>query len=257
MTDESTGQVMTPVEASQTATPSVEITPSAAIQTPEATPEDAGQVDQSPPTRKGLKELLAADPELQREYDEDHNRRIQKATSKLEKKHELEKLTRAAEDPVLSLTDTQERKAALEKELAADTGLQSKWGSITADVNETAAKNPKWKDDYAAVLEANRKEADNLFATDPDKYRDWVDEKIEDLRVERRFDKAIKERLPTLVEAGITDHDNKRMQGLPEMPIGNGGTSDAALLASVKNMSGQEYLANKERIYAAIRRKQD
>jgi len=255
--DETTDAMTQTAETPQVAP--AETTPDAATQAAEATPttpEDAGQVDQSPPTRKSLRELLAEDPELQREYDEDHNRRIQKANSKRDRELEKQRLTRAVEDPVEALTLAQERKQKLDTEDAAETGLTAKWAAVDANVKATAKENPSWGEDYETVVAANRKEANELFAKDPDAYEKWIDKQIYKLDVKREVEKDRKERMPTLVEAASLDKTNQALRNVPQLPTGNGGTSDAALLASVNNMSGQEYLANKERIYAAIRRKQ-
>ena len=249
--DETTDAMTQTAETPQVAP--AETTPDAATQAAEATPQEPTTVETptlSPKDR--LREALK-DPEIEKAYREHLNAEAQRIANKTLKR---ERLSHAKDDPVASLEYTQKEWESEEAEHTATTGLQTKWAGLTETVRETAASNPDWGKDYQEVVDANRKEANNLFANDPDKYQQWVDDKIYELRVDRKVTAKLKEQMPTLVEAASLDKTNQALRNVPQLPTGNGGTSDAALLASVNNMSGQEYLANKERIYAAYRRKQ-
>jgi len=231
----------TPPSEGQTATAAaVEST----VATPEAKPTDYRSLYDSDPALKAFVEGRAGDIA---------NRHIKAS----DRKAELQRLTKAADDPVLSLEDSRERLGTLKAEMGAEDGLQAKRAGLERLIQQTAHDDPEWGKDYEQVISDNPKEAGELFHSDPDKFQAWADKKIYKLNLKRDVDKELKDRMPTLVEAAAMDKTNQAMGNLPQMPIGNGGTSDTALLASVKNMSGQEYLANKERIYAAIRRKQE
>jgi hypothetical protein len=169
-------------------------------------------------------------------------------TERLKRDFEKQRLSKAAEDPVEALTYAQERKQALDSEDAATTGLQAKWQSVTDNISTTARDDPDWAKDYEEVVSGNRKEADKLFATDPDKFEKWVDKQIYAMNVKREVDKALKERLPTLVEAQATDRTNAALRNMPVPLTGNGAAGGRFTLEQIERMDSATFAANEEAI---------
>jgi hypothetical protein len=235
--------------AAVTAQESVAAAPIAEAAPATETPSSAGQAETPAAVEPSKAETPAAVEPSKAEavdyrelYEKDHAFKqfvegragdiAKRLVQKLEKQAEKKRLAKAAEDPVEALSYAQERKSAIDaEEMAA-----SKWTAVTEHIINTARDNPDWGKDYEEVLAANRKEADALFAKDPDKFEAWIDEKIYSLRVSREVEKQIKERLPVLVEAAATDRVNKELQNVPRLPDGSGGPgmSDADFLAAYR-----------------------
>lgn len=224
--------------AAVTAQESVAAAPIAEAAPTTETPSSAGQAE----TPAAVEPSKAEAVDYRELYEKDHAFKqfvegragdiAKRLVQKLEKQAEKKRLAKAAEDPVEALSYAQERKSAIDAEETA----ASKWTAVTEHIITTARDNPDWGKDYEEVLAANRKEADALFAKDPDKFEAWIDEKIYSLRVSREVEKQIKERLPVLVEAAATDRVNKELQNVPRLPDGSGGPgmSDADFLAAYR-----------------------
>lgn len=258
MVEEPTAQAVTAaVETSPAATPQAESAPAEATRPPEATPQPAAepaQVATPAQTAKRLRDVLRENPEYQREYDELVNQRVQKVASKKDREAEKARLSRAVEDVPEALQYAQERKQVLEAEDAAETTHTAKWQAVTETIQETGKRDPDWARDHDEAVAANRKEADELFAQDPERYQDWIDGKIFGLRVQREVDKQLKERLPVLVEARTTDQVNKALQGVPIVPLDSSGAGGVPTVAELENMSAKEYAAVREKVLANLDR---
>jgi hypothetical protein len=241
--DQDTSTAAVTAQESEAAAPIAEAAPAT------ETPSSAGQAETPAAVEPSKAETPAAVEPSKAEavdyrelYEKDHAFKqfvegragdiAKRLVQKLEKQAEKKRLAKAAEDPVEALSYAQERKNAIDAEETA----ASKWTAVTEHIINTARDNPDWGKDYEEVLAANRKEADALFAKDPDKFEAWIDEKIYSLRVSREVEKQIKERLPVLVEAAATDRVNKELQNVPRLPDGSGGPgmSDADFLAAYR-----------------------
>lgn len=226
--------------ASATPQESVAAAPNAEAATTTETPPSEGQtattaaVESPKPEAVDYRALYEKDPALKQFVEGRAGDISKKLTAKLERQFEKQRLAKAVDEPVEALTYVQERKSAMDAEDSAEAGLTAKWAAVKASVEATAKEDPSWGEDYQAVVDANRREADTLYGASPEKFEKWVDKQIYQLHLKREVDKAIKERLPTLVEAAATDKVNKAMGNYPQMPIGNGGAgiSDKDYLAA-------------------------
>lgn len=239
---------MTAQESAPAAAPSNEAAP------PTETPPSAGQTDtasvavEQPATQQQLpldyKALYEKDVAFKQFVEGRAGDIAKRLSDKLQKQLEKQRLAKAAEDPVEALSYAQERKQAIEAE---DT-VAGKWQAVTDSIQATARENPDWGKDYDEVIEANRKEADKIFATDPEKFERWVDKKIYELTVKREVEKALKEKVPTLVEAAALDKTARALKDVPRLPDGTSGGGTRFTLEQIAAMDPATYKANEEAI---------
>jgi hypothetical protein len=194
------------------------------------------------------RKLYDTDPGLKQFVEGRAGDIAKRQTERIKRDFEKQRLSKAAEDPVEALSYAQERKTALDAEDSVQTGLQAKWASVSETITATAKDDPDWGKDYQSVIEKNRQEADKLFATDPDKFEKWVDKEIYKLNVSRDVDKALKERLPTLVEAQATDRTNAALRNMPVPLTGNGAAAGRFTLEQIERMDSATFAANEEAI---------
>ena len=240
--------------ASVTSQESVAAAPNTEAAVPTETPPSEGQagtpaaVESPKPEAVDYRALYEKDPALKQFIEGRAGDIAKRQTDRLKRDFEKQRLSKAAEDPVEALTYAQERKATLDSEDSVTTGLQAKWQSVSENISTTARDDPDWGKDYQEVVEKNRKEADKLYATDPDKFEKWVDKQIYQLNVTREVDKALKERLPTLVEAQATDRVNAALRNTPALPTGNAGDAGRFTLEQIQNMDPATFARNEEAI---------
>jgi hypothetical protein len=197
-------------------------------------------------------DALLSHEKVQARIQAEADRLAQKRLAKERQKLEHQRLSKAAEDPSLALEYAQERKAELDQAVNAESAANARAQAVNAALQRKWA-NKEWAEDYNAVVKANAEEADQIYSRDPDGYLDWVQDKISDLRVERRVEKALKEKLPVVARAEAANMTNQALQSVPVPPTGNGASGDMALLSRVKDMSASEYAANRDKIMAAAR----
>lgn len=192
------------------------------------------------PAKLDYAKLHETDPEFKQFVEGRAGQIAQKQAEKARRESEREaqkaRLTRAAEEPVEALEYAQEQLSSIQR-----------WDTVKATIEATARENPQWAADYSQMVAENQAEADKIYATDPEAYEKWVDQKIYDARIQREVEKRIKNDMPTLVAARLTEELNKRALGEPVFPTGNGGAARFTL-AQIERMDSATFKANEEAI---------
>lgn len=218
------------------------------IQQPTTTPDAPTE---TPPlsARDRLKATLA-DPEIERAYREHVNAEAQRIAAKSLKR---ERLARAREDPVAALELAQSEYQEVEAEETRTRAASESHAKANADLADLW-KDKTWAESYESLRTGPKAaEFNKRYATDPAGFVDWADDQITESRIESRANEKARE----MAKAIALEMTNAQLLSTPQHPMGagSGNQSDAALLARVPDMSAAEYLQNKDRIYAAMRRK--
>ncbi len=244
-----TETVSKPGQAAETA-PSEPQPQAAAPSEPRA---DEPAQTQAPPNKRPLRELLREDPDYQAEFERELNAKVQKALAKRQREWERQQLSRAAEDPSVAIEYAQAKKQEIERALSQEESR----ARIEAEVRQELfvyAEDPEWKDAYEQLRTSKRDEFNARWREDPAGFARWADRLVQKTLRERAVEQAIKEKLPVVAKAEATHMTAAALQKVPVPPTGSGASGDMALLARVKEMSAAEYAANRDKIFAALKR---